>query len=80
MFLITLLLGSIGIFSVYLVKKHFRQLQLTWNFPGPSGLPLIGNGLDLIYKTPLGMIERSDMRKRVINCLFQSSLKLSEVI
>lgn len=42
---------------VYLAKKHFRQLQLSSRIPGPQGLPLIGNGLDLINKSTLGKVE-----------------------
>lgn len=40
--------------TFYLLKKHFRQLQLCSKFSGPPALPLIGSGLDLINKTPMG--------------------------
>lgn len=40
--------------TFHLLKKHFRQLQLSGKFPGPPSLPFLGSGLDLINKSPTG--------------------------
>ncbi|CRK95471.1 CLUMA_CG008940, isoform A [Clunio marinus] len=41
----------------YFLKKHYRQLQLTGQFNGPPGLPIIGNGLELVNKSPIEFIK-----------------------
>lgn len=56
MFLI-LLVSSFLLIATFFTKKHFRQLQLSGKVNGPPGLPLIGNGLELINKTPIGLLQ-----------------------
>ncbi|XP_070494539.1 cytochrome P450 4d1-like [Chironomus tepperi] len=38
-------------------KSDIRKVQLAWNFPGPTALPIVGNGLQLINKTTLEFVD-----------------------
>jgi hypothetical protein len=38
-----------------LLKDEFRKIQLMWNINGPKAYPIIGNGLDLINKSTIGL-------------------------
>jgi cytochrome P450 len=41
----------------WVLRAELRKLQLAWNYPGPRAIPLVGNGLDLINKTPIELIQ-----------------------
>lgn len=49
-----LVLTVLAVLLIYFTKKHYRQLQLSSKLSGPPGWPLIGNGLDLVNKSPIG--------------------------
>lgn len=57
MFIGIIITSVFALLCLYLVKKHFRQLQLSRRLKGPPGIPVIGNGLELVNKTPLGKKE-----------------------
>lgn len=40
--------------TLFIYKSYGRKLYLSSKLKGPKGLPLIGNGLDLINKSPVG--------------------------
>lgn len=52
--LVSILLSVFLVIGLFLTKKHFRQLQLSAKLKGPPGLPLLGNGLELVNKSPIG--------------------------
>lgn len=54
-----MLIASVTIIFIlfWLLRGELRKLQLAWNIKGPKALPLIGNGLDLINKTPPEFIQ-----------------------
>lgn len=41
----------------WLFRDELRKLQLAYRFDGPKGLPIVGNGLDLINKTNLEFVQ-----------------------
>lgn len=43
-----------AVICVFGYLKHARMLELSGKINGPPGLPLFGNGLDLINKSPQG--------------------------
>ena len=53
--IICILLTISFVASLFVYKKHGRQLQLSTKMPGPSAYPIIGNGLDLLNKSPIGV-------------------------
>lgn len=59
------LIFSVVISSIvaYFAKNIFRQLQLCRHLKGPPGWLFIGNGLELVNKSPIGKkstIEETD--------------------
>lgn len=58
MFIGILVVSAFALLCLSLVKKHFRQLQLSSRLKGPTGLPVFGNGLELANKTPIGRNEK----------------------
>lgn len=68
MFLI-IFIAIFFLLSTLLTRKHFRQLQLSGKIRGPPGLPLIGNGLELVNKSPIG-----ESINLISNNLFDSEL------
>ncbi|KAG5678462.1 hypothetical protein PVAND_008134 [Polypedilum vanderplanki] len=53
--LIVILTLTIVLF--WLLRDEFRKFYLAFFIPGPPGLPLAGNGLDLINKSPQELIQ-----------------------
>jgi cytochrome P450 family 4 len=43
-------------FIFWLLKNELRKLQLAWNMSGPKALPLIGNALLFLNKSPIEFI------------------------
>lgn len=52
--LICILLAMSFAASLFVYKKHARQLELSAKMPGPKAYPIIGNGLDFLSKSPMG--------------------------
>lgn len=48
---------SIILILFWIFKDDLRKVQLVWNIPGPKCLPFVGNGLELINKTPLEFVQ-----------------------
>lgn len=43
--------------TVFVYKSYGRKLFLSAKLKGPKGYPIVGNGLELINKTPVGSFD-----------------------
>lgn len=66
MIIAALFLGAVACyFASLFALKYFRLLKFSAQMPGPRGLPLLGNALDLANKSSLGEMT---MKKFTSSC------------